>query len=77
MSNVLRDYRVAAKMTRKELSVLSGVPERTIRAYETDTRDFSTAAFSTVYSLGCQLTEFDDDLVVFFDEVIKNGNSAL
>ena len=77
MSNVLRDYRVAAKLTRKELAVLSNVPERTIRAYETGTRDFSNAAFSTVYLLGCQLTEFDKDLVGFFDEVIKNGNNTL
>lgn len=74
MSNVLREYRVAAKMTRKALSVLSGVPERTIRAYETDTRDLRSASFETVYLLGCQLTKFDEDLVGFFDKVIKNGN---
>lgn len=74
MSNVLREYRIAAEMTRKELSVLSGVPERTIRSYETGTRDLRSASFETVYSLGCQLTRFDEDLVDFFDEVIKNGN---
>lgn len=76
MINVLREYRIAANMTRKELAEKSKVPERTIRSYETGTRDLSTAAFSTVYSLGCQLTEFDD-LVGFFKKVIKNGNDAL
>lgn len=74
MSNVLRDYRVAAKMTIKELSVMSCVPERTIRAYETGTRDLSSASLSTVFSLGSVLTEFNDDLLYFFIEVIKNGN---
>lgn len=74
MSNVLREYRVEAKLTRKELSVLSKVPERTIRAYETGTRDLRSASFETVYSLGCKLTDFDEDLLGFFEEVIKNGN---
>lgn len=73
MSNVLREYRVAAKMTRKELAVKSGVPERTIRAYETGTRDFSKATLSTAYALGSVLNEFDEDLVYFFIEVIENG----
>lgn len=74
MSNVLRDYRVAAKLTRKELAVKSGVPERTIRAYETGTRDFSKATLSTAYAIGTELNDFDEDLVYFFMEVIKNGN---
>ena len=74
MSNVLREYRVAAKLTRKELSVLSKVPERTIRAYETGTRNLSSASLLTIFSLGSVLTEFDDDLIQFFHEVIKNGN---
>ena len=74
MSNVLRDYRIAAKMTRKELAVKSGVPERTIRAYETGTRDFSKSTLSTAYALGSVLNEFDEDLVYFFIEVIENGN---
>lgn len=74
MSNVLRDYRAAANMTRRELSEKSKVPERTIRAYETGTRDLSSASLLTVFSLGRVLTEFDEDLTKFFDEVIKNGN---
>lgn len=74
MSNVLKDYRIAAKMTRKELAVKSGVPERTIRAYETGTRDFSKATLSTAYAIGTELNEFDDDLTLFFQEVIKNGD---
>lgn len=74
MSNVLRDYRVVAKLTRKELAVKSGVPERTIRAYETGTRDLASASLLTVFSLGSVLTELDDDLTKFFNEVIKNGN---
>lgn len=77
MSNVLREYRVAANMTRKELSEKSKVPERTIRAYETGTRDLSSASLLTVFSLGSVLTEFDDDLTKFFNEVIKNGNQTL
>ena len=77
MSNVLRDYRVAANMTRKELSEKSKVPERTIRAYETGTRDLSYASLLTVFSLGSVLTEFDEDLTKFFDKVIKNGNQTL
>lgn len=74
MSNVLRDYRVEAKLTRKELAVKSGVPERTIRAYETGTRNLSSASLLTIFSLGRVLTEFDEDLIQFFHEVIKNGN---
>lgn len=77
MGNVLREYRIAAEMTRKELAVKSGVPERTIRAYETGTRDFSKATLSTAYALGSVLNEFDDDLTKFFNEVIKNDNQTL
>lgn len=77
MSNVLRDYRIAAKMTRKELSEKSRIPERTIRAYETGTRDLASASLLTVFSLGSVLTELDDDLTKFFNEVIKNVNETL
>lgn len=77
MGNVLRDYRIAAKMTRKELSEKSRIRERTIRAYETGTRDLASASLLTVFSLGSVLTELDDDLTKFFNEVIKNANETL
>lgn len=72
-NNILRKYRISAGMTRHELSVKSKVPERTIRAYETGTRDLASASLLTVFSLGRVLTEFDN-LTKFFTEVIKNGN---
>lgn len=77
MNNVLREYRIAAEMTRKELSEKSKVPERTIRAYETGTRDLASASLLTVFSLCHVLTKFDDDLTKFFNEVIQNGKQTL
>ena len=48
-------------LSQTELSVLSGVPERTIRSYEQGTTDISKAQADTLYALsrvlGCTIEE--------------------
>lgn len=74
MSNVLREYRVSAKMTRKELSVKSGVSERAIQSYEVGQRLLKKASAEIVYSLARVLLEFDEDILYFFEEVINSAD---
>lgn len=48
---MLKDIRETRGLTQKELSIKSGVPERTIRSYEQNTRDIKKASWGTLVAL--------------------------
>lgn len=73
-NNILRAYRLIAGMTRHELSVKSGVSERTIQSYEVGQRSLKKASVEIVYSLARVLLEFDEDIVHFFEGVINSAD---
>ena len=67
--SILKKYRKQAGMTRKELSEKSKITERTIRAYEDDSRSLKRASLSGVCSLADTL---NIDRAVFIDEVLSD-----
>ena len=57
----LKEFRKWKKLSQNELSLLSGVPVRTIKSYEQGTADISKAQAETLYSLsetlGCSIED--------------------
>ena len=63
-NNAIKQIRKQRNLTQYELSILSGVPERTIKSYEQNKVDITKAQVDTIYylskALGCKM----EDLIV-------------
>lgn len=73
-NNILRECRLSAGMTIHELSVKSGVSERTIQSYELGQRSLKKASAEIIFSLAKVLLKFDGDIVFFFEEVMNSAD---
>lgn len=63
--NRLKSYRKAIGISQKELSEISGVNIRTIRAYEQGSKDLNNAGAMTVYQIAKSLKLNIDDLIEY------------
>ncbi len=59
----LKKIRIDRNLTQLELSTLSGVPIRTIKAYEQNTLDITNAQINTIYALSKALHCSIEDLI--------------
>jgi transcriptional regulator with XRE-family HTH domain len=59
----LKEYRTAKNLSQTELSLLSGVPLRTIKAYEQGSVDIAKAQAETLYALSQTLNCSIEDLI--------------
>jgi hypothetical protein len=59
----LKDYRLAKNLSQTQLSLLSGVPLRTIKAYEQGSVDIAKAQGETLYALSQTLNCSIEDLI--------------
>lgn len=70
----LRSFRKKEKLTKKQLSDLTGISMRTIDDYETGKRDINGAKIKTVLklseALGCRMRDIldDEELIRLLDE---------
>lgn len=62
-NNALKEYRLRTKLSQDDLSLLSDVPARTIRAYEQGKLDIAKAQADTVLSLARALNCSIEDLI--------------
>lgn len=64
ITNKLKQLRISNQLSQRELSLLSNVPIRTIRAYEQETVDLSKASGETLYSLAKVLKCSIEELIL-------------